>query len=445
MDLFSYRNDRLAENQAPLAWRMRPDTVDEIVGQKHLLAPGAAFRRMLEKDLLHSFVLFGPSGTGKTTIAQVVAGMTRAAFIPIKAISAGVSDIRKIAADATDRSRLYSQRTILFVDEIHRFNKSQQDVLLPYVEDGTLTMIGATTENPLYELNSALLSRLKVYVLEPLGEADIKSLVRKAMLDPEKGLGKCQVSITPGALDTLAANARGDARIALNMLESLADSYRQEGLPIELNESMLQTFGARLIIKYDRNGDFHYDAISAFIKSVRGSNPDAALFWLATMLEGGEDPKFIARRLLILAAEDIGLADPQALVLANATVQAVQFIGMPEARIPLSECTIYLACSLKSNSAYEAVDNAIKAVRASGKHQVPAHLADSSHSRSGQLLGKGIGYQYPHAFGGWVEQQYMPDGLAETAFYTPGHNPEESRLQKILKYLNNPASKGGDR
>lgn len=435
MDLFSYRESSLKETGAPLAWRMRPANLDQIAGQRHLLGPGAAFRRMLEKDLLHSFVLFGPSGTGKTTIAQVVAGMTRAAFIPIKAISAGVSDIRKIAKDAADRSKYYGQRTVLFVDEIHRFNKSQQDVLLPYVEDGTLTMIGATTENPLYELNSALLSRLKVYILEPLSGDDIRSLVRRAIEDKERGLGNCQLSITGEAMDMLVAYARGDARIALNMLESLADSYRQEGEPLELDEQMMQAFGGKLIIKYDRDGDFHYDAISAFIKSVRGSDPDAALFWLATMLEGGEDPKFIARRLLILAAEDIGLADPQALVLANAAAQTVQFIGMPEARIPLSECTIYLACALKSNSAYEAIDSAMKAVRSSGQHKVPPHLADSSHSKAGPLLGKGIGYQYPHAFGGWVKQQYLPPDLQDSRFYTPGHNPEEARLQKILAYL----------
>ncbi len=420
---------------SPLAWRMRPSTLDDIAGQHHLLASGAAFRRMLEKDLLHSFILFGPSGTGKTTIAQVVASMTRAAFVPIKAISAGVSDIRKIAGEASERSRYYEQRTVLFVDEIHRFNKSQQDVLLPYVEDGTLTMIGATTENPLYELNSALLSRLKVYILEPLSNDDIKMLVRRALEDKDKGLGEYGIAITDLALEMLCSYARGDARIALNILESLVDSYMRDDQSLTVDEHMLEAFGGKLIIKYDRNGDFHYDAISAFIKSVRGSDPDAALYWLATMLEGGEDPKFIARRLLILASEDIGLADPQALVLASATAQTVQFIGMPEARIPLSECTIYLACALKSNSAYEAVDSAIKAVRSSGQHQVPSHLADSSHSKSGKILGKGTGYQYPHAFGGWVKQEYLPPGLKDNKFYSPGHNPEEARLQKILKYL----------
>jgi putative ATPase len=434
MDLFEMSQKRKIPN-APLAYRMRPQNLDEIVGQEHIIGPGAMLRKSLEKDLLHSFVLFGPPGTGKTSIAQIIAKMTNSHFEQLLAVTAGVNDIRKIALDAAEREKFYQQKTILFVDEIHRFNKSQQDVLLPFVEDATLLLIGATTENPLYELNNALLSRLKLYVLEALNDEHIARIVLNAIDDKERGLGNYDISIDEESILILARTVKGDARMALNILETIVNSYMGDNSELAIGTELLQKLIGKPLIKFDKTGDYHYDSISAFIKSIRGSDPDAALFWLAVMLEGGEDPKFIARRLLIHSAEDIGLADPAALSLASAAAYAVQFVGMPEARIPLAEATIYLAAAPKSNSSKKAIDKAIKAVRNTKKLAVPAHIADNSHSGAAAMLGKGRGYKYPHDYGGYVRQKYLPDELEEKSFYEPGNNTYEQAIKKFLDSL----------
>lgn len=428
MDLFDIGQENSQAQKGPLAYRMRPRNLDEIIGQEHLIGPGAPLRRLIERDELHSFVLYGPPGTGKTTIARIIAETTHNYFETLLAVSSGVNDIRKIAADAVQRYKYYQQRTILFVDEIHRFNKSQQDVLLPFSEDGTLLLIGATTENPLFELNNALLSRMKLYVLTPLEDDHIIRILKQALADPARGLGNFRIEIDEESLAFIVQSCKGDARMALNILETAVDSFLDANGCLNINADLLAKIIGRPMIKYDKTGDKHYDSISAFIKSIRGSDPDAALFWLAVMLEGGEDPMFIARRLVVHAAEDIGLADPHALPLAASTAYAVHFIGMPEARIPLSECTLYLALAPKSNSSL-AIDSAIAAVHSSKKIEVPPHIADASHSKSKQLLGKGQGYKYPHSFGGYVQQQYLPDHLIGEVFYEAGSNPWELKMK----------------
>lgn len=430
MDLFSCSQPEYNPS-SPLAYRMRPEKLDEIIGQEHLLGTNSILRNAIEKDELHSFVLYGPPGTGKTTIASIIARMTRAHFEKVQAVTAGVNDIRKIALDARDRYKYYGQKTILFVDEIHRFNKSQQDVLLPFVEDGTLILIGATTENPLYELNNALISRLKLYVLEPLKEEDIHKLIIRALEDKKKGLGELNLKIEDKALNLIAQIAKGDGRMALNILETAVNSYLKPGETI--TAEIIEKITGIPLIKYDKAGDCHYDTISAFIKSIRGSDPDAALFYLAVMLEGGEDPKFIARRLIVHAAEDIGLADPKALLIAVAAFQAVEFVGMPEARIPLAEATIYLAAAPKSNRSYLAINEAIRAVRESKKIKIPSHLASAEHSKSAELLGKGKGYKYPHDYGGYVKQQYLPDELKGYRFYQPSLSGQEAKIAKLME------------
>ncbi len=429
MDLFDLGKKEL---NTPLAYRMRPRNLDDIIGQDHVVGPGSSLRKLIDKDQLHSMILFGPPGTGKTSIAGIIADMTSAHFESIMAVSAGVNEIRKIAADASQKLKYYQQKTILFVDEIHRFNKSQQDVLLPFVEDGTLLLIGATTENPLFELNNALLSRIKLYILEPLEEKHLTTIINNTLTDREHGLGNLKISINNDSIEAVAAACKGDARMALNILETAVNSFLSEDGTLVIDLDLLQKILSRPMVKYDRQGDSHYDSISAFIKSIRGSDPDAAVFWLAVMLEGGEDPMFIARRLVIHAAEDIGLADPYALTLANAAANAVQLIGMPEARIPLAEATIYLATAPKSNSSLLAIEKAYTAVRESKKITVPLHIADSSHSQARQLLGKGQGYKYPHNYGGYVSQSYLPEDLGETVFYEAGSEGYEIRIKKFL-------------
>lgn len=434
MDLFDYNSEKKTAANAPLAYRMRPRNLDEILGQK-VVAPGSPLRRAIEKDQLHSFVLFGPPGTGKTSIARIIASMTNSYFEFLPAVTSGVSDIKKVAAAASDRRKYHGTCTILFVDEIHRFNKSQQDVLLPFVEDGTLTLIGATTENPLYELNNALLSRMKIYLLESLDEGDIGKLIHQAINDPERGLGGYPIEIKDDCLGLITQACKGDARMALNILETTVNAFFTSDSKLIIDIDMMQKVLSRPLVKYDRTGDYHYDTISAFIKSIRGSDPDAALFWLATMLEGGEDPKFIARRLIVHAAEDIGLAAPFALTMAISAAQAVEFVGLPEARIPLAEATIYLATAPKSNSSKIAIDEAIGAVRQSKLIKVPNHLADTSHSKARSILGHGQGYKYPHDYGGYVEQQYLPDEVQGQSFYHPGNSGNEKRIAEFLARL----------
>lgn len=442
MDLFSAGDERRRQLNAPLAWRMRPESLDEIVGQGHVIGPGAPLRQAIERDQLHSFVLYGPPGTGKTSIARIIARITRARFEYIQAVAAGVGDMRKIARDAAERLKFYQRPTILFVDEIHRFNKSQQDVLLPFIEDGTLTLVGATTENPLYELNTALLSRVKLYVLEALDADAIAAIIGHALQDRERGLGGLAVTLEGGALPCLVQAAQGDGRMALNILDTVYNSFGVADQPLLVTAAMVQKVTGRLILKYDRSGDYHYDTISAFIKSIRGSDPDAALYWMAVMLEGGEDPRYIARRLIVHAAEDIGLAEPEALSIAIAAAAAVDYVGLPEARIPLAEATIYLAAAPKSNSAKTAIDAALAKVRSGSPVKVPAHLGDTSHRLARPLLGKGEGYQYPHDFGGYVEQDYLPPGLGPVSFYRPGGAGYETVIRKYLDSL--PGRKNDD-
>jgi len=444
VNLFDLNAGSSKQKYAPLAYRMRPRNLDEILGQKKVIGPGSPLRRAIERDELHSFVLYGPPGTGKTSIAQIISAMTHSYFVQMQAVTAGVADIRKTAADAADRLKYYQQKTILFIDEIHRLNKGQQDVLLPFVEEGTLLLIGATTENPLYEINNALLSRVKLYILEALEAEDIKAIIKQALSDSERGLGNYNVNFAGNSLEILAAACKGDARMALNILETLVNSFQENG-SLTINNDLLQKVIGQPLLKYDRNGDYHYDTISAFIKSIRGSDPDAAVFWLAVMLEGGEDPRFIARRLIIHAAEDIGMADPRALLIASAAAHAVDYVGLPEARIPLTEATIYLATAPKSNSSVVAIDNAIAAVKQMSKIKVPPHLADTSHSQAKTKLGKGQGYKYPHSYGGYVKQTYLPPEAAGLKLYHPSENGLEPRIrqfmQKISDLLNQPPHK----
>ncbi len=433
MDLFDLDYTQKSELDKPLAYRMRPRTLSEVIGQKHLLAPGSMLRNAIDKDELHPFILYGPPGTGKTTIARLIASTTNSHFEILQAVTSGVADIKKMAADAGERQRYYQRGTILFVDEIHRFNKAQQDVLLPFVEDGTLLLIGATTENPLYELNNALLSRMKIYILNPLEEEDINNIVKNALTDKDRGLGNKKINIDEESLHIINQHAKGDARIALNLLETVVNSFTKEKVTLNINATLLVKVLDKPIYKYDATGDYHYDTISAYIKSIRGSDPDAAIFWLAVMLEGGEDPIFIARRLVIHAAEDIGLADPQALTIAVAAAQAVKLIGLPEGRIPLAEATLYLATAPKSNSSLMAIDKAIAYVRQAKKVQVPSHIASSSHSKSGELLGKGKDYKYPHNYGGYVKQKYMPDGMEGEKFYKSTPSGYEKTIAEFME------------
>jgi len=416
-DLFDFAVERDGSFQ-PLAARMRPITLDEILGQDHILGPGRLLRRAIEADRIGSMILWGPPGSGKTTLAEVVASTTKASFVRLNAVTSGVADIRQVVADARDLLKLYSRRTILFVDEIHRFNRAQQDALLPHVEGGVVTLIGATTQNPFFDVNPPLVSRSRVFKLEPLQKSHIVSLLTRAVKDPVRGLGSMQVSLDDDALDHIADFSNGDARTALNALEvaalsTPADACGQVHITLGVAEDSIQ----RRALRYDAGGDMHYDVTSAFIKSMRGSDPDAALHYLARMLQAGEDPRFIARRLMIHASEDVGLADSRALLVATSALTAVEKVGMPEARIILAHATIYIATAPKSNSAVTAIDQAIDDVEGKSISHVPAHL------RSG---GAAQGYKYPHDFpGNWVEQQYMPDELRGTVYYRRGTNGEE--------------------
>jgi putative ATPase len=432
--LFEYERQRRAKDGAPLADRIRPQSFDEFVGQEHLVGPDRVLRRAIAADRSPSFILWGPPGSGKTTLARLVAGVTQAHFEAVSAVTSGVADLRRIVAEARDRQGMHGQRTILFVDEIHRFNKAQQDVILPHVEDGTITFIGATTENPSFEVVAPLLSRCRVFTLQPLTGDQVATIVRRAQADEERGLGKLKVELDQGALEHLVNIANGDARVALNALETaaFATAPNDQGIRSIDLETIADVVQRRSLL-YDRAGDNHYDTISAFIKSVRGSSPDGALYWLARMIEAGEDPLFIARRLVVLAAEDIGLAEPEALAVAVAAQQAVHFLGMPEGRIPLAEATVYLATAPKSNSAYLALERALEEVRQQPNEPVPLHLRNAV---TGLMrgMGYGKGYRYAHDYPGhFVEQEFLPPSLKGRRYYQPSAEGREKLIQERLK------------
>lgn len=411
----------------PLAVRMRPRSLDHFFGQEQVVGPGTFLRSMIEEDKVPSLLLYGPSGTGKTTLAKIISELTSSRFVMLNATNVGIGELRSTIEEAIRIRSSLQQRTILFLDEIHRFNKSQQDVLLPSVESGQIILIGATTENPFFEVNRPLLSRLRLLTLERLDTTALVAILRRAVTDEDYGLGKKALIVTDDLLEDIGRFVDGDARMALNILEQVGAMVRTGGeITIEIVEKVL----GRRVYRYDKKGNNHYDVISAFIKSMRGSDPDAVLYYLARMIEAGEDPVFIARRIVICAAEDVGLADPQALVVANAAAQAAHMVGLPEARIILSEAALYVALAPKSNSAYVGIDAAILAVRHKEQGEVPKHLRDA-HYGGAKQLGHGVGYRYAQDYSnGYVEQQYLPDALIDEQFYTPLERGRERELVK---------------
>jgi putative ATPase len=427
-DLFDLQREDLIAREQPLAARMRPRTLDEFVGQEHIVGPGRLLRRAIQADQLSSLIFYGPPGTGKTTLARIIANTTRAHFIAINAVLAGVADIRAAIATAQERRGMYGQKTILFVDEVHRFNKAQQDALLPHVENGTVILIGATTENPYFEVNKALVSRSRIFQLKPLNEADLYRVAEMALSDPERGYGRLKVHIEPEALAHLVNVANGDARALLNALELAVETTPPgpDGV-IHVDLAVAEESIQRRAVLYDKEGDVHFDTISAFIKSLRGSDPDAALYWLAKMVYAGEDPRFIFRRMLILAAEDVGLADPQAIAVVTACAQAFEYVGLPEGRFHLAEACLYLATAPKSNTTMGFFD-ALSVVENEREAEVPAHLRDASRDREG--FGHGEGYLYPHAYRDhWVAQQYLPTSLQGKVFYQPSDQGYEATIR----------------
>ena len=428
MDLFDQSLQAQLRQQAPLADRMRPQTLDEIVGQDHIIGPGTLLRRAIQADrLFASIILYGPPGTGKTTLARVISNLTQAHFENFSAVLAGVGDLRRVIADAIERRRLYRKRTTLFIDEVHRWNKAQQDALLPHVETGLLTLIGATTQNPYFDVIKALVSRSRIFELKPLTKEDIRVLLMRALEDPEHGYGLRRVQLEEEARMHLVRIAGGDARNALNALElAVETTLPDESGVIHITLDVAQESIQKRAVLYDKGDDAHYDTISAFIKSVRGSDPDAALYWLAKMLHAGEEPRFILRRLIVLAGEDIGLADPQGLVVANAAAQAYEYIGLPEGVYPIVEATLYLATAPKSNSA-GAYFTALEKIETDGAGPVPIHLMDDSRDARG--FGHGKGYQYPHSYEGhWTAQQYLPDSVLGSQFYQPSDQGYEAQV-----------------
>ncbi|MDY6351425.1 MAG: replication-associated recombination protein A [Lachnospiraceae bacterium] len=436
MDLFDYMANENKKSEAPLAERMRPKTLDEIVGQDDILGHNKMLYRAIRADKLSSVIFYGPPGTGKTTIARVIANTTSSEFMQINATSSGKKDMEEVVARAKDTLGMYGRRTILFIDEIHRFNKGQQDYLLPFVEDGTVILIGATTENPYFEVNSALLSRSIIFELHPLTPENIKAVLSRALSDQTRGLGRLNIEADPDAIDFLADMANGDARRALNALElaAVTTDPDRDGL-IHITMDVAQECIQKRVIGYDKNGDGHYDTISAFIKSMRGSDPDAAVYYLAKMLTAGEDVKFIARRIMICASEDVGNADPMAMVVASSAALEVERVGMPESQLILSQAAIYVACAPKSNSCTNAIYAAMDNVKSTITDQEPAYLRDSHYSGAAKL-GHGIGYKYPHDFPGhYVKQQYLPDSVQGMHFYQPSDQGEEVEISKRLTSL----------
>lgn len=436
MDLFDYMRENTMEKESPLASRLRPRTLDEVVGQQHIIGKDKLFYRAIKADKLGSVIFYGPPGTGKTTLAKVIANTTQADFKQINATVAGKKDMEEVVTEAKNNMGMYGRRTILFVDEIHRFNKGQQDYLLPFVEDGTLTLIGATTENPYFEVNGALLSRSRIFELKPLEKDDIKQLIYRAVTDSERGMGTYRVKIEEDAADFLADTANGDARAALNAVElGVLTTERSEDGLIHIDLAAAQECIQKRAVRYDKDGDNHYDTISAFIKSMRGSDPDAAVYYLARMLYAGEDIKFIARRIMICASEDVGNADPQALNVAVSAALAAERIGLPEAQIILSQAASYVACAPKSNAAYVAIQNAMENVKTTRTMPVPVHLQDR-HYKGAAKLGHGEGYKYAHDYPKhYVKQQYLPDGMEGTVFYEPSDNGYEKQIKAHMKWL----------
>ncbi len=426
-DLFALRAQDLLAKEQPLAARMRPRTLDEFVGQDHIIGPGRLLRRAIQADQLSSLIFYGPPGTGKTTLARIIANTTRAHFIAINAVLAGVKDIRAAIAAAEERRGMFGQKTILFVDEVHRFNKAQQDALLPHVENGAVILIGATTENPYFEVNKALVSRSRIFQLKPLNADDLRKIAHMALTDPERGYGRLNVRIDEDALEHLVNVANGDARALLNALELAVETTPPDDqgvivIDLAVAEESIQ----RRAVLYDKEGDVHFDTISAFIKSLRGSDPDAALYWMAKMIYAGEDPRFIFRRMYIFAAEDVGLADPNAIQVVDACARAFDYVGMPEGRFHLAEAALYLATAPKSNSAFAFFD-ALRTVEQEPEGEVPSHLRDASRDKEG--FGHGEGYLYPHAYRDhWVAQQYLPDSLQGKVFYKPSDQGYEARI-----------------
>lgn len=435
MDLFEYAREQTLEKESPLASRLRPATLEEVVGQQHIIGKDKLLYRAIKADKLNSVIFYGPPGTGKTTIAKVIAHSTSAEFTQINATVAGKKDMETVVKKAQDMKGMYQKRTILFVDEIHRFNKGQQDYLLPFVEDGTIILIGATTENPYFEVNGALISRSSIFELKPLSNEDIKTLLKRAVEDEKKGMGSYQAEIDMDALEFLADIAGGDARNALNAIElGILTTERSGDGKIHITLDVASECIQKRVVRYDKTGDNHYDTSSAFIKSMRGSDADAAVYYLAKMLYAGEDIKFIARRIMICAAEDVGNADPMALTVAVSAAQAVERIGMPEAQIILSQAVLYVATAPKSNSAVNAISAAMENVRRY-RTTVPAHLQDAHYGGAGKL-GRGLDYKYAHNYPNhYVEQQYLPDEIKDARFYEPGDNGHERRIKEWMEYI----------
>ena len=436
MDLFDYMREKNQEKESPLASRLRPTTLDEVVGQQHIIGKDKLLYRAIRADKLQSVIFYGPPGTGKTTLARVIAHTTSAEFMQINATSAGKKDMEAVVEKAKQLQGMYQKRTILFIDEIHRFNKGQQDYLLPFVEDGTVTLIGATTENPYFEVNGALISRSIIFELKPLEAEDIRTLLLRAVTDKEKGMGAYHAVIDADALDFLADVANGDARSALNAIElGILTTEKSGDGKIHITMDVASECIQKRVVRYDKSGDSHYDNISAFIKSMRGSDPNAAVYYLAKMLYAGEDVAFIARRIMICASEDVGNADPMALTVAVSAAQAVERLGMPEARIVLSQAATYVASAPKSNAAYLAVDRAMEVVRQSRTAPVPPYLCDSHYTGAGKL-GRGIGYLYAHDFPNhYVEQQYLPDAYKDMRFYEPTENGYEKTIREYFEKI----------
>ena len=443
-DMFGESARARMEREAPLAARMRPHSFDEFVGQEHLVGEGRMLRRVIDTDQVPSIILWGPPGSGKTTLARIIAAQTKSHFEPISAVTAGVADLRRLIDEARERRGMYSQRTILFIDEIHRFNKAQQDVVLPHVENATITLIGATTENPSFEVIGPLLSRCRVYTLNLLTPEQMETIVRRALADEERGLGRERLAVDGDAIAAIASSCGGDARIALNAAELAVSAAALDGDGVKrVTRAMIEEALQHRTYLYDKAGEAHYDTISAFIKSLRGSDPDAALYWLARMIDAGEDPLYIVRRMVILAAEDVGLADPQALVVATACQQAVHFVGMPEGFLPMAECAIYLATAPKSNSALTSYQRALADARQTRNDAVPLHLRNATTGLMREL-GYGKDYKYAHSYPGHqVEQEHLPKQLRGRRYYEPGQLGWEQRIWEAYQRLRQRPEEGG--